>query len=247
MKKITLLLLILIFSISCQQKELDAKEIINKSIEVSGGKKYDSATISFNFRNKHYKSTRKNGQYQLERHQEDSLGNKIIDKLSNNGFTRTKNSENIALADSTASAYSNSVNSVHYFVQLPYGLNGEAVNKDLLGKDSIKGKEYYEIKVSFNQDGGGTDYEDEYLYWINTNTFTVDYLAYSYHVNEGGMRFREAFNERIVNGIRFVDYKNYAEDDLSTPLESLDKLYEAGELELFSEIITEDIEVSFSE
>ena len=247
MKKITLLLIISVFSISCQQKELDAKEIINRSIEASGGKKYDSATITFNFRDKHYKSTRKNGQFQLERHEEDSLGNKIIDKLTNNDFSRTQNEKPVNLPDSTASAYSNSVNSVHYFVQLPYGLNGDAVNKDLLGKDSIKGKEYYEIKVSFNQDGGGTDYEDEYLYWINTNTFTVDYLAYSYHVNEGGIRFREAFNERIINGIRFVDYKNYAEDDLSTPLESLDELYEAGELELFSEIITEDVEVNFSE
>ncbi|HCV81559.1 MAG TPA: deoxyribose-phosphate aldolase, partial [Zunongwangia profunda] len=131
--------------------------------------------------------------------------------------------------------------------QLPYGLNGDAVNKNLLGKDSIKGKEYYEIKVTFNQDGGGTDYEDEYLYWINTSTFTVDYLAYSYHVNAGGIRFRAAFNPRIVNGLRFVDYKNYAEDDLSTPLENLDALYEAGKLKLFSEIITEDVKVNISE
>jgi len=232
---------------SCQQKELDANQIVSKAIEVSGGEKYDSAKISFTFRDKQYKSTRKNGQFQLERFQEDTLGNKITDIVTNSGFTRSRNNKELSLADSKASAYSNSVNSVHYFVQLPYGLSGDAVNKTLLGKDSIKGQEYYEIKVTFNQDGGGTDYEDEYLYWINTNTFTVDYLAYSYHVNKGGIRFRAAFNPRVVNGLRFVDYKNYAEDDLSTPLENLDELYEAGELELFSEIITEDVEVTVSE
>lgn len=233
--------------ISCQEKELDADQIINKAIEVAGGEKYDSANISFTFRDKQYKSSRKNGRFHLERLQEDSLGNKITDIVTNSGFTRNRNNMELSLLDSIASKYSNSVNSVHYFVQLPYGLNGDAVNKNLLGKDSIKGKEYYEIKVTFNQDGGGTDYEDEYLYWINTSTFTVDYLAYSYHVNAGGIRFRAAFNPRIVNGLRFVDYKNYAEDDLSTPLENLDALYEAGKLKLFSEIITEDVKVNISE
>lgn len=247
MNKITLLIIFSFLFISCNQKELDANQIVSKAIEVSGGKRYDSAKISFTFRDKHYKSTRNNGEFQLERFQKDSLGNEIIDVVNNNGFKRSKNNQEIKLADSTASAYSNSVNSVHYFVQLPYGLNGDAVNKKLLGKDSIKGKEYYEIKLTFNQEGGGTDYEDEYLYWINTNTFTVDYLAYSYHVNEGGIRFRAAFNPRMVNGLRFVDYKNFAEDDLSTPLENLDELYEAGELKLFSEIITDDVEVIVSE
>tara|TARA_B100000953_G_scaffold299793_1_gene301047 strand:- start:586 stop:1329 length:744 start_codon:yes stop_codon:yes gene_type:complete len=247
MKKVTLLCIILLLVISCQEKELDANQIINKAIEVAGGEKYDSANISFTFRDKQYKSSRKNGRFHLERLQEDSLGNKITDIVTNNGFTRNRNNKELSLLDSIASKYSNSVNSVHYFVQLPYGLNGDAVNKNLLGKDSIKGKEYYEIKVTFNQDGGGTDYEDEYLYWINTSSFTVDYLAYSYHVNAGGIRFRAAFNPRIVNGLRFVDYKNYAEDDLSTPLENLDALYEAGKLKLFSEIITEDVKVNISE
>jgi hypothetical protein len=37
------------------------------------------------------------------------------------------------------------------------------------------------------------DFDDEYMYWIK-DTRKVDYLAYSYHVNDGGVRFRAAFN-----------------------------------------------------
>jgi len=67
---------------------------------------------------------------------------------------------------------------------------------------------YYKLKVTFDQDGGGDDFDDTYVYFFNKATFKPDYLAYDFHVNGGGMRFREAYNERYVNGIRFVDYNN---------------------------------------
>ncbi|MEB8389496.1 hypothetical protein OO012_20020, partial [Rhodobacteraceae bacterium KMM 6894] len=91
------------------------------------------------------------------------------------------------LPDSTANKYDNSVNSVHYFVKLPYGLNDPAVNKTLLGEVTLKEKEYYKIKVTFEQAGGGDDFEDTYLYWINKETFKPDYLAYDFHENDGGV------------------------------------------------------------
>jgi hypothetical protein len=143
--------------------------------------------------------------------------------------------------------YANSVNSVHYFVQLPFGLNDEAVNKELIGKDTIHNKEYYEIKVIFDIEGGGSDHEDVYMYWINAQNYHVDYLAYSFEVNEGGLRFRKAYNPRTIEGIRFVDYENYKTDDLDTPLEQLDDLYEARQLELLSKIENKNIEVNISE
>lgn len=87
-------------------------------------------------------------------------------------------------------------------------MNDKAVNKLYLGKVLIKGNEYYKIKVTFNEEGGGEDFEDVFVYWVQTGTFKVDYLAYSYAVNGGGIRFKEAYNERFVNGIRFVDYNN---------------------------------------
>lgn len=244
MKYISLLLLIICFaSCSEEKKELTADEIVNKAIKNAGGEKYNDAEIDFVFRKREYKSTRNGGKFQFERKGVDSTGNRVHDILNNEGLERLVNDTMVKLQDSLVLPVGNSINSVHYFVQLPYGLNAPAANKKLIGKDSIAGREYYEIKVTFTEDGGGTDHEDEYLYWIDTKNFEVDYLAYSFEVNGGGMRFRKAFNHRIIEGIRFVDYENYKYEVLSTPLEKLDSLYEKRELELLSLIETKNIEV----
>jgi len=81
------------------------------------------------------------------------------------------------------------------------------------------------------------------MYWINKTDFTVDYLAYNYHVNEGGTRFREAYNIREVEGIRFADYNNYEPAEKFPPLQSLDSLYTSGSLSLLSKIELEDVTV----
>lgn len=57
----------------------------------------------------------------------------------------------------------------------------------------------------------------------------MDYFAYNYQVNEGGVRFRAAFNTRVVAGVTFQDYINY-EAPIKTPLKDLPGLYEQGKL-----------------
>ncbi|MFD1095377.1 DUF6503 family protein [Salegentibacter chungangensis] len=249
MKYLNLIIIVLLF-ISCDQEnkkeELTAEKIVERAIDTAGGQNYEYAEIDFVFRDRNYKSFREGGKYRLERIQQDSTGKMIHDILSNEGLQRKVNDSTVQVADSLVTPISNGVNSVHYFVQLPYGLNAPAANKKLIGKDSIAGKEYYEVKVTFNAEGGGTDHEDEYLYWIDTKHYTVDYLAYNYEVNGGGIRFRKAYNERKIEGLRFVDYKNYKYAELGTPLKKLDSLYEEGELELLSTIENKDIKVNIS-
>ena len=139
--------------------------------------------------------------------------------------------------------YSSSVNSVHYFAHLPYGLNDRAVNKEKIGENIILGEPYYKLKITFEQEGGGADHHDEFLYWIHKEKFTIDYLAYKFLVNDGGIRFRVAYNPRYIEGIRFVDYENYTIDDFNTKLNFLDDLYLKGELIRLSTIETEVLEV----
>ncbi len=243
MKKLITAFLLIAILVSCkQEKQVNAQDIINKAIEVSGGVKYEVSTISFDFRDKHYKAIRNNGMYQYERHFNDSI-NKIKDLLSNNEFQRFVNNELIEVADTMATRYSSSINSVHYFVALPYGLNDAAVNKTYLEDVKIKNKNYHKIKVTFSQDGGGEDFEDVFVYWINTKNFKIEYLAYSYLTEGGGMRFREAYNERYVNEIRFVDYNNYKPKNKDIDLFDLDRLFEKGELKLLSKIENKNIEV----
>ncbi|MCZ4318778.1 deoxyribose-phosphate aldolase [Aequorivita viscosa] len=244
MRILTLIGFLIIF-ISCKEdkKELTAQQIIDKTIENAGGSKYDLAKIQFTFREIQYSSHRNKGAFELTRTITDSLG-ETRDVLTNSGFERFANATKLTLADSTVSKYSNSLNSVHYFVQLPYGLNDSAVNKELVGEAEIDGKDYYEVQVTFAQNGGGVDHEDVYMYWIAKDDFTIDYFAYKFYTGKGGIRFRKAINPRMVNGLRFVDYENYKlEPWESVDMQTVDELFEAGKLELLSEIITEDVTV----
>ncbi|MCF6223448.1 MAG: deoxyribose-phosphate aldolase [Flavobacteriaceae bacterium] len=245
MKKLFLTFLISTILVSCkQEKQLNTQDIINSAIEVSGGAKFEVSTIAFDFRDKHYVAKRNNGMYQYERHFKGSTGI-IKDVLSNDGFQRFVNDVLIKVADTMAPKYSRSVNSVHYFSVLPFGLNDVAVNKKLLSEVLINEKAYHKIKVTFNQEGGGDDFEDVFVYWIAKEGYKVNYLAYSYLEDNGelGLRFREAYNERFVNGIRFVDYNNYKPKNKEADLLDLDNLFENGKLKLLSKIENKNVVV----
>ena len=237
--------LFLVITVSSCNTEVavSAEDVINKTIEVSGGEKYFSTEIDFDFRDKHYRSVREYGKFQYERQFQDSIGI-IKDVLNNSGFQRFINDEVAEIPDSMAVKYTSSVNSVHYFALLPFGLNDAAVNKSNLGDVTLNDKLYHKIKIWFNQEGGGEDFEDVFIYWIDTETFKADYIAYSYIEDDGiGIRFREAYNERIVNGLRFIDYNNYKSEEADMNLLGLDKAFESGNLKLLSKIELENIMV----
>ncbi|MGB5943110.1 MAG: type II CAAX endopeptidase family protein [Leeuwenhoekiella sp.] len=238
------LLILISFGLqSCAEKELTAQEIVDRAITEAGGNILKNANLDFKFRDRYYRSERENGKFVLERCTDPSCA-ETRDQLTNDGFVRFDQNQPVELPDSLVSQYSESVNSVHYFAVLPYGLQAPAVNKELVGTGDVNGKSYYKIKVNFQQEGGGTDFQDEYMYWISTEDFSVDYLAYNYEVNEGGTRFRVAYNPRMINGVRVVDYKNYKPIEKFPPLENLDSLYEAGALNLLSTIDLESVEVT---
>lgn len=244
MRNFIYLLLVLLFA-SCKQTKtpLTAQQIVDKAIETACQENCDHAAVSFTFRNIGYTSKRNQGDYLYTRLRKDSLGF-IRDELSNTGFKRFINDSLVRIADTTAVKISDAVNSVHYFAQLPYGLNAPAVKKELTGETTIKDQSYYKIKITFVEEGGGTDFDDEFLYWIHKTNFTVDYLAYSYATNGGGIRFREAYNPRVVEGIRFVDYNNYKPSILEVSLNELASLFEKGDLTLLSKIETENVRVT---
>jgi len=234
------LLSIILITSSCSKPQT-AEDIVVRAIEQAGGKYYNHKKISFDFRDHTYVSCRQDGMYALKRITQDTT--KIVDILSNNGFKRLVDGQEVQLADSMVAKYSNSVNSVHYFAYLPYGLTGSAVNKELLGEVQIKDQTYYKIKVWFNEQGGGEDFEDVFVYWIHKQSYQVDYLAYEFHVNDGGMRFRQAYNRRDIGGIQFVDYNNYEPKNNSTSLVELDSLFQHNDLRLLSKIALEHVKV----
>lgn len=220
-----------------------AKEIVDKAILAHGGETFNKVHAEFDFRDRHYTAIRNGGEFTYVRSFIDSTG-AYLDTLNNRGFSRHRNDSLQTLTDERTNAFSNSVNSVIYFALLPFGLNDAAVIKQFVKEEEVKGKGYFVVKVSFQQEGGGQDFEDEFLYWISKEDFTVDYLAYSYHTNGGGIRFREAFNAQLVGGILWQDYINYKpENEIETKLEQLMSLFIKGELKELSRIELKNIAV----
>ncbi|MCI4671952.1 MAG: hypothetical protein MRZ79_27665 [Bacteroidia bacterium] len=225
---------------SCEQKEeqqLTAQEIVDASILAHGGQAYENLKLKFDFRDKTYRIARDGEVFTYER-QFEKDGETIKDVLDDGSFQRVLNGSVVEVPDTMARKYSNSVNSVAYFVQLPYLLNDGAVNKRFLGKVKVKGVEYYKVEVTFSAEGGGDDFDDTYVYWFRTDNFEMDFLAYDFHVNGGGVRFREAYNPREEGGVRIQDYVNYKADHTLYRVYEMDSLFEKGALKELSRIET---------
>jgi len=217
----------------------NGQKLLNKSLLAHGGKKYDTAHYSFTFRDKQY-TFKNNGAEYFYQSSSQKDGVERIDILENNDFTRTENGETINLSDKEKTRFGNSLNSVIYFATLPHKLQDKAVNKKYIGTKTIKGKTYEILEITFNEEGGGDDHDDMYYYWINSENDLIEYLAYNYKVNKGGVRFRTAYNLRNVDGIIFQDYVNY-KAEVGTPLGDLPQLWEAGKLKELSKIETEQV------
>jgi hypothetical protein len=216
-----------------------ADSIVDRTIEAHGGKLYDNADYSFVFRGTKYRfqNNETTYAYSSEIQKGDSL---IKNVMTPDKFERSINSNLQALNKEKTSQYSEALNSVIYFAMLPYKLQDTSVNRKFIEETTIKDKQYDVVGVTFGQDGGGRDFDDEFHYWINKQTHKIDYIAYNYRTNNGGVRFRTAFNTRVIDGITFQDYINY-EAPLETPLKDLPILYEQGKLKEVSQILTETI------
>ncbi len=232
----------LLVIISCTSESVDSNAdtrsdseiIVDSAIAFHGGNHYLNSDIHFGFRDKHYSVSNTGSAFVYGSSHTDSLG-RHERKLANIGYESFLNGARLKLSAKDSAAQAGSLNSVVYFALLPSLLKDEAVKQELDGEDSIKGKDYYRIKVTFSKDGGGLDYDDVYLYWFDQNDYSMDYLAYSFHVNDGGSRFRAAYNSRRINGIIFQDYENF-KGPAPDSLKFIGDMYKAEKLPLLSRI-----------
>lgn len=232
-------------SADTDKQEIDSAQwIVDKGIATHGFNNILNKEINFDFRDKHYTAIyAEDGSYVFTRSFQKG-GSSVIDSLTNIKFNRYINGLKQEISDEWKGKYSASVNSVLYFALLPYRLNDDAVIKEYVGKQKLESANYHLIKVSFKKEGGGEDFDDEYLYWFNDKTGKLDYLAYNYREEEGrGVRFRKAFEAHEVEGLIFNQYLNYACQNGDVELSSLGDSLENEKLELLSQIVNENIEV----
>lgn len=232
---ISINLIYLTFSCGNSDQKSDA-DILLENVYASHGTLGDYA---FTFRENEYSFAFSDSGYTYTKTvQNDSL--LIEDVLTNEGFTRHLNGDLQSLSQEDSDKHAESLNSVIYFTCLPLKLNDPAVNKTLKGETTIGEQSYHVMEVTFDEIGGGKDHEDIFYYWFNSTTSQMDYMAYSYQVNGGGVRFRSAYNSRNVDGMRFQDYVNYGAP-AQTPLENLPVMYDNHELEELSVIEVENV------
>ena len=234
--------LLCIFLLSCSSEHSKEKQIIEKSVQVYGWNQKEFSIV-FDFRDYRYKLTRKPDFFSYQR-STFKKGVLVRDIMTSNSKLKRYLDENpFILSDSLTDIYSNSLNSVMYFFQLPRPLNDPAVIANYNGEKAISNKVYWTLKVKFQEKDGGKDFQDEFRYWIDPKSGYIDYLAYSYLTDGGGTRFRKAKNIRENNGFIFQDYTNFRPVKKFTPLDSLPILYEKGKLILVSEIENKNIKV----
>lgn len=216
-----------------QQIEIDSAEwVISQSIAFHGGD-FENTTLEFDFREKHYQRLSESGIELMTR--SFTKGDSIyLDSISSNIVKRYINNRPIDLTKKKSATISSSINSVFYFVMLPAKLSDPAVITDYKGMVNSGGKRFHQVAVSFKEEGGGEDHQDEFFYWFDASNFRLSYLAYAYQTNGGGIRFRSVENEHLIeNGYRFQDYVNYKTDSLGTQLEDLLAIYrDSGLLDL---------------
>ncbi len=130
-----------------------------------------------------------------------------------------------------------------YLGLLPFRLRDPAVTARYLGEETLDGEPYHRVEVTFEQEGGGRDWQDRYLYWFHTEGGTLDYFAYRYTMGEGGTRFRRAVNRRTVDGILVQDYENLVAPGLEDIAE-YGRASEEGRLEWVSDVVLENDSVA---
>ena len=220
-----------------------ADEIVNEAIVSSGWNKFKNNDIEFDFRGIHYKVFHNNGRFIYEKIYVDTTQGIIREGMTNDSTYKELNGLEILLEEAQINKIRSSINQVVYFNLLPYKLNDAAVNKKFAGESFINGKEYYKVKVTFDEEGGGDDYNDWFIYWFEKNTKEMDYFAYYYHTNGGSSRFRAVKKQHIVNGFTFYDWENFTSDEIGEEIENYDKLFIEGKLEKVSDIELRNIEV----
>jgi hypothetical protein len=217
--------------------------LLAEAIEAYGGEVFERSEVTFDFRNARFRVVRDGGRFVYERDYVDAEGHRVQEGMSNDSTWKVVDGAPVALTPEERASVETSVNSVVYFGFLPFRLDDPAVIARDLGAGELEGRAYRRIEVTFQQEGGGQDWDDRFVYWIDPDALTLDYLAYRYHRDGGGTRFRRAVNRREVGGIMVQDYENFAPLVEVRDIAEFDRLYEEGHLNLVSMIKLERVEI----
>ena len=221
-------------------EEDKAQELVDAAIEAHGSQNLVHSIVDFNFRGHSYQVKKDGWRYEARRRFKGDNGVEIEDLHNKKGIFRKVNGAEVDIDERTKGAIETAMNSVVYFAYLPLKLNDPAVRKEYAGTGEIDGKAKERVKVTFEKEGGGKDHDDVFMFWFDPNSKQMTHLAYFFHVNGGGARFREAVNVRRVGGVLFADYLNYSAD-IGQDLEKFESAEYRDQSSLLSSIELENV------
>ena len=228
--------------------DAEAQAVVDRALAAHGAAFLDDADIAFGFRGARFEmENRTDGDWTIRRVVADPEQGEVEDALRADGVRRRVAGADVPLSPSEAAAAESGVNSVAYFAFLPYKLNDAAARKRLLAPATVAGRRYDVVEVTFDERGGGADWEDRFVYWFDAERHTLDYLAYAFSVNGGGTRFREAVNPREAGGVRVQDYRNYTADSTGAPFQRLERYPEllgTDRLQLLSTVALDSVRIT---
>jgi hypothetical protein len=222
--------------------------LIDSARAAHGSDVLNHARMTFTFREASFRLRHhRNGRFHYRRTLTDSLGRTVVEGLTNDGPYRVLDGDTTTLSPEARVDVETAVNSVAYFARLPAPLNDPAVRSSYSGRDTIDGTPYHRLRVTFQQEGGGRDWQDIFYYWFHAETYTMDYLAYAYGLGpdeETGTRFRAAYNARRRGGVRIADYENYTADSMSPDqMPRYPERLAQGNLDLVSRVALDSVRV----
>ncbi len=218
--------------------------LVAESIRMYGGDRFEESRVTFTFRDARFRVVRDRGRFLYEREYTNADGRRIREGMDNDETWQEVEGTRVPLSPQDRSRVETAVNSVVYFGFLPIRLDDPAVHLRDLGEVEVDGRPYRKVEVTFQEEGGGEDWEDRFIYWFHAHDLTLDYLAYTFERGGGGSRFRRAVNRRTVDGILLQDYENYAAMEEPEDIADYDRLLGTDGLRLVSMVELEGVEVS---
>lgn len=229
--------------ISCAEKPtLTAEQILSKSIEATGGKKFYNSTIRFEADNLHYTLERKNHitNFTAERLKE----NDSMKAVYNNGqISYYLNGVYQEPGTYSQRILNTKVDGFVYAFSLPFVLDQNAVRLSRDPDVTIRRQNYHVLHATFAKTEDGHD--DEFYLYIHPETFLVEFYAMRYYYAGGKNLFRRLYNSRMVDGLRFADYYSFTATESDIPLGDLYKYYSVPQLREVQHVQYTNIEVTY--
>jgi len=228
---------------ACRQGVETPEQVVRASIERHGGDVFNQVAIRWDFREVPFEVHLDRGRFRYQRTVEDPTGRPVVQVMENEGTWIEIDGARQEVDADEARRIETAVNSVVYFGFLPFRLEDDAVRLADLGVSELDGRSYRKIEVTFEQEGGGRDWQDRFIYWFREGDWTLDYLAYDEAVDPPVSRFRRAINRREVGGIIVQDYENYTALEALADIADYDRVFEEGGVRLVSMVEFDDPQV----